>query len=682
MAQAATPTPTPCSLPASGHIASDAVYTLTTDCAQTGRLVIGTEGSTTKITVTINGGGNTITGTDGVTTIIVHNNVEFNISNVTFVDGGRSSKGALAFTSSEYSATISNVTFKDTSHTALHFDNADNTRVTHSLSSILIEDADGVYFSRTHGIPAGIHTIGPVNLNINRIVLRNISRGNAAIGANDNYSVPKGPARKGTITFSGCITADGVLPLVYYGTIVDNTNGATCTGTIGNSGSSALQYTQKANATCGLPDGGWVFGSQTFTLTGTCTLSETLLIPASASVVIDGGGNTINLNGLTVGIRAWGDLTLRNVVIIGAGLTPLVTYLDKTVHISESTFRDNAGPLIFQDSIATLDEVTIENHAHNSAEWSSLPPLPSAVYVNLSTRMTIRDSVFRGNTGGVGAIHAGAPYQYGSRPHTTLEGDNTFENNSPTDIYAPHGLRPPPPPKDEGPGSGGGGGGGGSGSVQPTPVTWSSSMCYFCPDLEARGFRLSATHGLASGVQMRQIGRDGIGNQAVLDDGFIDAVDVWGYVEQGVEVCFPQIGQLILLDATTSPRVIVSLNAYSKDGMTCTSLDRPGTVVLKAGPPAPMATSPPPPAPTTAPPQYQSLSGCMVRTNDILNFRETPGGARMHFVDPWGQTIAGWLPSDVTLTALQRTPNWFMVDYHGTRGWIHADYVSPRGVCS
>ena len=310
------------------------------------------------------------------------------------------------------------------------------------------------------------------------------------------------------------------------------------------------------------------------------------------------------------------------------GIAPLVTYLDKTVHISDSTFSSNAGPLIFQDSIATLDTVTIEDHTFNDP---NRPSWPSAVFVNLSTRITIRDSVFRRNTGGVGAIFAGEPYPYGSRSHTILEGTNTFENNSPTDIYAPHGLRPPAPRPDRGGDSSGGGGGGGSGSGsdQPTPVTWSSSICFFCPDLEARGFRLSATHGLASGVQMRQIGRDGIGNQAVLDDGFIDAVDVWGYVEQGVEVCFPQLGQLILLDATTSPRVMVPLNAYSKDGMTCTSLDRPGTVVLKAGPPAPAATQPPPPAARRwrDPPRVRSLSRAIStpRSTACSSSRTLPG---------------------------------------------------------
>ena len=71
----------------------------------------------------------------------------------------------------------------------------------------------------------------------------------------------------------------------------------------------------------------------------------------------------------------------------------------------------------------------------------------------------------------------------------------------------------------------------------------------------------------------------------------------------------------------------------------------------------------------------------MVTTDAILNFRRSPGGPRVHFVDPWGAQIAGWLPRGVTLTALERTADWFRVDYHGTRGWVSAEWVTPHGVC-
>ena len=64
------------------------------------------------------------------------------------------------------------------------------------------------------------------------------------------------------------------------------------------------------------------------------------------------------------------------------------------------------------------------------------------------------------------------------------------------------------------------------------------------------------------------------------------------------------------------------------------------------------------------------LHNCMVKTKHILNFRQSPGGAIFSLV-PW----------NVTLTAFQRTPDWFYVDLHGERGWITADYVIPQGDC-
>ena len=132
-----------------------------------------------------------------------------------------------------------------------------------------------------------------------------------------------------------------------------------------------------------------------------------------------------------------------------------------------------------------------------------------------------------------------------------------------------------------------------------------------------------------------------------------------------------------MLDAAHSPRRAMSVDAYSEAGLTCGNFDRAGTLVLLDGPPpAPVA------APVQAPPGHQLLQGCMVTTDHIVNFRESPGGALIHFVDPWGAPIAGWLPFNVTLTALERTDLWFKVDYHGTQGWIHADYVTTHGTCS
>ena len=60
----------------------------------------------------------------------------------------------------------------------------------------------------------------------------------------------------------------------------------------------------------------------------------------------------------------------------------------------------------------------------------------------------------------------------------------------------------------------------------------------------------------------------------------------------------------------------------------------------------------------------------MVRTKFMLNFRASPAGE-----------VIAVLPYDVTLTALERTADWFKVDYHGTLGWLSNGYLEAVGDC-
>ena len=164
-------------------------------------------------------------------------------------------------------------------------------------------------------------------------------------------------------------------------------------------------------------------------------------------------------------------------------------------------------------------------------------------------------------------------------------------------------------------------------------------------------------------TQCRQVDSNGIGNAEVLALGFRDGVDVWGWVLPNMQICFEGSGgSFRFLDAATSPRAVSELPAVGMDGMICTTINRAGTVALVDGPPAP--------APSATPPVYQSLSGCMVTTAFILNFRDAPAG-----------DVIDAVPYNVTLTALERTDGWFKVDYHGARGWISAVYVEPVGAC-
>ena len=164
-------------------------------------------------------------------------------------------------------------------------------------------------------------------------------------------------------------------------------------------------------------------------------------------------------------------------------------------------------------------------------------------------------------------------------------------------------------------------------------------------------------------TQCQQVDSSGIGNAAVLGLGFRDGVDVWGWVLHNTQVCFEgSSGSFRFLDAATAPRAVSELPVVGRDGMICTTINRAGTVALVNGPPVP--------TPTPVPPPVYSLSGCMVRTQYMLNFRASPGGE-----------IVDILPFDIKLTALERSEGYIKVDYHGARGWISENLVEPIGTC-
>ena len=194
-------------------------------------------------------------------------------------------------------------------------------------------------------------------------------------------------------------------------------------------------------------------------------------------------------------------------------------------------------------------------------------------------------------------------------------------------------------------------------TMLPTPMSSGAQ-------LNDEGFAVSATYGLGSGVEFRQVDADGIGNAQVLAEGFVDALDVWGYVEQGVETCFPGLGALIFLDASTSPRTRRPLDSYSKNGMTCAKLDGPGTVVLQA-------SDAPPPTATPNPNISRPLTNCSVTTLAIVNLRIEPAGH-----------VIGHIHRLVTLKARERSGDWFKVTVDGISGWVSAGWVHALGDCA
>ena len=168
---------------------------------------------------------------------------------------------------------------------------------------------------------------------------------------------------------------------------------------------------------------------------------------------------------------------------------------------------------------------------------------------------------------------------------------------------------------------------------------------------------------ITQGTQCQQVGAAGIGKEDIIAAGFIDAVDVWGWVLPNTQVCFRAgSGSFRFLDAATAPRAVSSLPAFGLGDLICTTIDGAGTVVLIPGPPAPQ--------PSSTPTAEQSSGLCLVTTTANVNFRAAPGGM-----------ITGTLPKSATLITLERRAGWFKVDYYGRKGWISARHVAPQGNC-
>ena len=91
--------------------------------------------------------------------------------------------------------------------------------------------------------------------------------------------------------------------------------------------------------------------------------------------------------------------------------------------------------------------------------------------------------------------------------------------------------------------------------------------------VETTNLKMTATYGLTSGIQCRRIGAAGVGNPTVTSRGVLDAVDIYGYAEQGYQLCFPQAGAIVFLDAATSPRAVVEVGYARNNGYTCAGLE-------------------------------------------------------------------------------------------------------------
>ncbi len=190
---------------------------------------------------------------------------------------------------------------------------------------------------------------------------------------------------------------------------------------------------------------------------------------------------------------------------------------------------------------------------------------------------------------------------------------------------------------------------------KPTPTPIHDTLNHLPPGIQVSNWR--------DGAQGRQVNHIGVGREDLVERGILDAVDIWGYITLGIEVCFAQHGRIVFLDAAYMPRQLFNLSAYQRDGMTCATIDRAGTVVLLRGEP-PLEVPP-------EPSQLQILSGCEVWPWANVNFRASPPDGPVISVTG----LREWLP------ASEKHHGYFKVRRWASEGWISGDYVYTRGDC-
>ena len=222
-------------------------------------------------------------------------------------------------------------------------------------------------------------------------------------------------------------------------------------------------------------------------------------------------------------------------------------------------------------------------------------------------------------------------------------------------------VSPPPDPPDnppvENPGKPG---------HKPTTERSSSSKrlvkpaAYTCENLPDN-ILVRPVAGTRGGIQCQALNESGVGRQELIDSGIVAAVDIWGQVDPGVEVCLRGQGPLVFLDAAYAPRAATPMPSYRQGDMICAFFERAGSLVLLAS----FASIPNETA------QVQQLESCTVRVVDALFFRDAPAGS----------TIYGLFPANTALQADARTSSWFKVVHNGIEGWISADYVETSGTC-
>ncbi len=504
-----------------------------------------------------------------------------------------------------------------------------------------------------------------------------------------------------TVSASGCLSDVASVPRFVKGSFSHSL--PACAGTVGNGDS--LSTAAAAAQACGFPAGGEVRANATFTLNADCQMTGDLYITEGVTVTVNGGGRAIRgaQGGTMIWVSFGSRLNLNNVALRGVRINNWGRIEAEILAVYELSQR-----FLLDLGTANFNRLLLDNLDFSAA--NSYAIVSYSIFGKGVT--TIRDGIFRDITNGASRATLWA---LGSGASITLVAGScaSFINNSPEETKEQNGgvisnrssgacpaslienfFSPPQQPTAEAsppqqptaeaspqpPGGNGGTGGTGNGNgdggrgrsrggdsaaMAPTPVRLSP------PDTCAALFPDIQVTNRSPGTNCQRVSGWAIGHPDLIAAHPDRVVDVWGWITPETLVCFPaQSGSIRFVDTTVMPRALAPLPAFSSGALLCARIDRPGQVALIAdGSPPAFSQGQPPAAPT---PQYAArrLSDCMVRAKYSLNFRDAPAGQRI-----------GGVPHNAVLTALARTPGWFKVDLHGAKGWIAAMYVEPMGVC-
>ena len=162
----------------------------------------------------------------------------------------------------------------------------------------------------------------------------------------------------------------------------------------------------------------------------------------------------------------------------------------------------------------------------------------------------------------------------------------------------------------------------------------------------------------------------GVGIAHIIELGFLTAIDVWSEVGWGVTACHTDYsnGNFVFLDAAGMPREAVTWPAAPHiEGMACTYIETPGTIVLLRADPwqeSPTPT-PDPNAPVFGP---VPLEDCLLITRDMVNLR----------AEEWGDVLT-IIPYETVLAAAASSEEFFKVTFADQEGWVHRDWVTITG---